>query len=101
MQISLTFNGYQEMRNFCQQIIGVVTEQETTAKVTAKVKEPEKKQEKALDEKPAKKRGRKSTISDEKKAEILKYYNGGYSVKEIASLVGISSSSIFRTINKK
>lgn len=99
MQISLTFNGYQEMRNFCQQIIGVVTEQETATKVTAKVREPEKKQEKVLDEKP--KRGRKSTISDEKKAEILKYYNGGYSVKEIASIVGISSSSIFRTINKK
>lgn len=107
MQINLQFNGYQEMRNFCLQIIGEqkpLTHEELneTAKVATEIiNRAEAKEEPEENQKEPKKRKTRTTITDQMREDVLKWYNGGYSVKEVASLIGISSASVFRIINEK
>ena len=120
MQINLTFNGYQEMKNFCQQIIGEMEKpdlkhlNETAMKATEiinRAEEKEEKQKKKPGRKPGKKlmdileketpRKKRTTITDEIREEVLDYWNDHYSANEIAGLTGISFSSVMRIINAK
>lgn len=117
MQITLTFNGYQEMRNFCQQIIGdnhVLTVQEMNESAM-KTKEIINRAEEQMKKKPGRKaekklkdvlkeettRKKRTTITDEIREEVLDYWNDHYSANEIAGLTGISFSSVMRIINAK
>jgi len=107
VQINLQFNGYQEMRNFCLQIIGEqkpLTHEELneTAKVATEIiNRAEAKEEEEEKPKEPKKRKTRTTITDQMREDVMKWYNGGYSVKEVASLIGISPASVFRIINEK
>lgn len=132
MQIYLQFNGYMEMRNFCQQIIGnpgskpfTMEELTESAKEMEKLinrtpvkekaekvpKKPEKKLKDVLKEEKAEKaqekqeekkqRKPRTRITQEKKKEVLRLINSGFTVKETAEATGICGRAVFKIINGK
>ena len=90
MQINITFNGYQEMRNFCQQILGQ-TEEKKPEPLTTQIVETMKTE--------PKKNGRQSKNElDDGKIKALR--EAGWTISKIADEFGASEATICNHLKK-
>lgn len=102
MTITLTFNGYGELKTFCQQILGQEPERPKELANDTKPERPKKKGDKKLkdilegvhtDKHPG---GRK--LSAKKANMVVEDYDTGMSVGKIAMMYGISGGSVLKAL---